>query len=391
MKIDKSRFVMKRRGMEDDYDGDLYYFSDLEEYNINFPFQLYIPDKMNSNPDLVMAIRTPSTSFSETFDEAIELAKNGGFNPAIRVLTYRLGNICLMPVIPRTRGIYSSYLGYNMYNNYFDTAYKLSDNKEINFTREDIDKFRDLHIQVYNMIKIAQDYIKKDLAIDIDDKIIITGYSASAKFAQFFSALHLDVVKAIIAGGTGGNHLLFDDSLSYPLGVKDIPDFDKEKFKRIKQFYYMGDNDYNDSTKFKTNFEQEMVNGELDVVRDVHGNAIIKRNDGIKSYHDEIREGSTVHVPEDIPFDKIDFVLDENGDYQLGYAEDGMYTLEQVIYIVNNLGYNTQIRFDKMKEIYQKEGVNAIFNKYRGDHQTVYDDERLFDDILVFLERDYIN
>ena len=79
MKIDKSRFVMKRRGREDDYDGDIYYFSDLEEYNINFPFQLYIPDKVNSNPDLVMAIRTPSTSFSETFDEAIELAKRDDY------------------------------------------------------------------------------------------------------------------------------------------------------------------------------------------------------------------------------------------------------------------------------------------------------------------------
>ena len=92
-----------------------------------------------------------------------------------------------------------------------------------------------------------------------------------------------------------------------------------------------------------------------------------------------------MHIQEDIPFDKLDFELDENGEYQMAY-DGGYYTLEQVKYIVKNIGSNPQVRFDKMKQYYDELGINSIFKKYPGDHQSVFNNEEIFEDIEKFYD-----
>lgn len=399
MKISKEECTMKRWGDIDIPDGTLYIFEEIE--GCNFPFQLYIPFDMNDNPDIILASRTPDLNPKLTFDEMIIDAAYGynpnkkkkvlkGPNPVGRFLSYNLGNICLMPVIPRAVGIEAPYLSYKVYNNIFDEAYDAIDENRSGISKDDVEKFRDLHLQVVRMIEVAVEYLKEQ-NINVDDKVILSGYSAAAKFSMFFSALHPELVKAVVVGGTGGNNMIPDASLNlnYPLGVSDIPGFDYETFKQIPQFYYIGEIDYNDLTKFKTKYEllpeNERIEGKSPYVKDVSGNKIPRRNDGIKGYHDEVRDGKVVHIQEDIPFDKLDFELDENGEYQMAY-DGGYYTLEQVKYIVKNIGSNPQVRFDKMKQYYDELGINSIFKKYPGDHQSVFNSEEIFEDIEKFYD-----
>ena len=397
MKITEKEYTMKRGGNLDIPDGIIYVFEEID--GCNFPFQLYIPNKINENPDVIVASRTPRLKSKLNFEEIVsdaaysynpnrkEFIPNGP-NPIGRLLSYNLGNICLMPVIPRAIGIEAPYLSYKVYNNIFDEAYDAIDKKESRITKDDVEKFRDLHLQVEKMIKIAIKYLKEK-KINVNERVIMTGFSAAAKFSIFFSALHPSLVKGIIAGGTGGNNIIPDKNLNltYPLGVSDIQNFDFESFSQIPQFYFIGDTDYNDLTKFKTNYEllpeEEREENKSPYVKDVCGNKIPKRNDGIKAYHDEERNGKIVHIQEDIPFDKLDFDLDENGDYQLAF-DGGYYTLEQVKYIIENIGHNPQIRFDKMKLYYDELGFNSIFKKYHGDHNSVFENDNLYEDITNF-------
>ena len=378
MEIKQEEYIMKRWEREVK-DGILYTFTDID--GINFPFQLYIPFKLSDKPDIVLAMRTPREQNNLSFDDALKECALSAPNPLGRLLSYGLGNICLMPVIPRVGGIQSSYLAYYTYHNDFDKAFSNIEKGRIKFTKEDVLKFTDLDKQIYMMIQTTMDYLKTK-GINVDNKVIASGYSAAAKFVTHFAALHTDIVKAIVAGGTGGNHIIPDKSLDllFPLGVSDIPNFDEDAFKKIQKFYFVGDNDYNDLTCYLPKYEEDE---EGNYLRDFIGNRITKRNDSLKGYHEEERDGKVVLIPDYVPFDKIDFDLDKDGNYQLAYT--GYYTLEQVTYIINNIGDNVQTRFDKMKEIYNDLGVNGVFKKYPGDHATVFDNQELYTDVESFI------
>lgn len=372
--------------------GTMYYFKNLEELGINFPCHLYIPNNINENSEMIVAMRTPRYNSRDSLKGTLEKLRWTGPGPIARKLVEE-GHICLVPDIPRFYGIDANYLGYNVYHNNFEKAYDYMNNNNVRYTKEDLDKYKDIHMQVYNIIKFAQEYLRNNINIDIDDKVIMVGYSASSKFCNFFSALHSDIVSTIIAGGNGGNMIIPDPNLdlTYPLGVSDIKTFNEEEFKNIKQFYYIGSEDYNDSATFECEYERKEEDGPY--LKDFMGNTIIKRNDGIKAYHEEInpKNGLKEIIPDFVPFDKRKFLLDENGDYMAAYSMDGYFTLDQLKYINFNIGSDTQTRFNKMIEIYDNLGVNAIFKHYPGDHATVFDNEDLFTDISDFVNANNLN
>ena len=403
--MSKSKDCVMKRG-SDIVDGVLITIEDVE--GINFPFQIYIPNDREDVVDIVLANNTPGVMINYTYTEALNYLKGevrikndgtleetkdnifiNGINPIVRYLSYNHKNVCIMPCIPRPLGVDTSYLGYNVFHDNYDKTLKAIEEGKSKYTKENVQKYIGLDKQVYKMIQCTMS-ILDDMNINHDDKAIVTGYSAGSKFSNFFTALHSDIVKAVIAGGTGGNSIIPDKNINqiYPVGVSDIPNFNEKQFNSIPQFYYIGDNDYNDLSRFKPKFELETDKGKIKkygkYMKDIDGNTIPKRNDGLKGYHDEEIDGEIKHIPDRIPFDKIEYDLDENGNYQPAY-DAGYYTIEQIDYIVHNIGDNVQDRFDRLAKEYNDLGVNAIFQKYPGNHQTVFDNKKLFDDIDAFM------
>ncbi len=119
-------------------------------------------------------------------------------------------------------------------------------------------------IQLIMMIKDAKE-ILKDYNINIDDKIMIDGFSASAKFANRFAILHPEIVKLVIAGGVSGALTLplkeiNGEKLLWPVGIGNLDELTNEdikinieEFQKIRQFYYMGLEDTNDPFVLKPN------------------------------------------------------------------------------------------------------------------------------------------
>ena len=139
------------------------------------------------------------------------------------------------------------------------------------------------------------DYARAELAqqaIKTDEKILIQGFSASAMFANRFTILHPDRVKAATIGSPGGwpaapltNYN--GQQLPYPAGVADLEaltgiTFDAETYAAVPQLIYMGSLDDNDSLDFTDGWDPT----DAQLVDDLFGPDPLSRwDDAQKLYH----------------------------------------------------------------------------------------------------------
>ena len=126
-----------------------------------------------------------------------------------------------------------------------------------------------INLQLIRMIEDARARLD-ELEIDTEGKILLTGFSASGTFANRFSLLHPDKLKAIAAGGINGLLMLPVDTIEgqafdFPLGIADIglfckKDFREKEFSTLPQFYFMGKSDTNDAVLYDDAFDESERN-----------------------------------------------------------------------------------------------------------------------------------
>ncbi len=123
-----------------------------------------------------------------------------------------------------------------------------------------------IDLQLIAMVDHARAELAK-AGIQTDEKILIQGFSASGMFANRFTILHPDRVKAATIGSPGGwaTAPLADfngEPLPYPAGVADLESltgvpFDSAAYNSIPQLIYMGSMDDNDSLDFTDGWDEE--------------------------------------------------------------------------------------------------------------------------------------
>jgi poly(3-hydroxybutyrate) depolymerase len=125
-----------------------------------------------------------------------------------------------------------------------------------------------IDLQLIAMIDHAR-LLLTDSGIQTDERIFIQGFSASGMFANRFTILHPERVKAAAIGSPGGFPILpvetySGESLPYPAGLADMETltgqpFNPEAYHAIPQLIYMGRLDDNDSLDFADGWEEETV------------------------------------------------------------------------------------------------------------------------------------
>lgn len=150
----------------------------------------------------------------------------------------------VMPVFPRSTDLYTHSLGRSTI---------LTDKQSL----------RRLDLQVLAMSRDAMKRIRTRGAL-WSDRIILTGFSASAMFATRMAILHPHAVQAIAAGGLNGFVILPEqelggEALTYPLGTNDLQQlsgapFDQERWQQIPQYLFMGELDTNDAVDFEDSY-----------------------------------------------------------------------------------------------------------------------------------------
>lgn len=124
-----------------------------------------------------------------------------------------------------------------------------------------------LDLQLIAMIDDARARLHRD-GTQVDARVLLQGFSASAMFANRFTALHPDRVRAATIGSPGGWPIApvakrGVDPLPYPAGIADLAaltgkPFDAAAFARVPQYLYMGADDDNDSLDFEDGWDKPM-------------------------------------------------------------------------------------------------------------------------------------
>lgn len=239
-------------------DGDVIFTEASTQKGFNFPYFLFIPDNMMAEKTAVLIVEPNNSGFvDDDFQRHIEKAER------IASRDFYMGNFLaseleyplLVPVFPRNKSTW------RIYTHALDRDVMLQKDNDL----ERID------IQLINMISDARSKLKAK-GYSVDNKVFMTGFSASGTFVNRFSAIHPELVKGVAGGGVNGLLILPDDSLrgealNFPLGVNDFDKlfnkpFNHAAFANTPQFLFMGQMDDNDAIPYEDGYsikEREQV------------------------------------------------------------------------------------------------------------------------------------
>lgn len=140
---------------------------------------------------------------------------------------------------------------------------------------EKLPELNRLDLQLLEMINDAK-AVLASMNIQVDPKVFMNGFSASATFTNRFSFLHPEKIKALAIGGFNGKLMLPQNEingikLNYPIGTNDFSElsgknFDRDTYKSIPQFIYMGKLDENDAVQFDDSYnenERKIINDNI--------------------------------------------------------------------------------------------------------------------------------
>ena len=115
-----------------------------------------------------------------------------------------------------------------------------------------------IHEKVKACIDDAKIQIKRITGKDVQDKIFLSGYSASGLFAQRFAMIYPELINRALIGGAAGTIPIPTKKIKYPIGIQDYEElfgreFNKEAYKQIQFGYYVGEKETEEPGSFDIN------------------------------------------------------------------------------------------------------------------------------------------
>jgi len=237
------------------------------EKGFNYEYYLYIPKEVEKSKIKYLLVEPNNTGMvSDNHDIHVKKVENliqrGHPKRIASALTVPL----LIPVFDRPEN------NWKMYTHSLD-----SDTLKINKGQ-----LARIDLQLISMINDAQNRLKeKDIVLE--EKIFIHGFSASGSFANRFTALHPEKVKAVVSGGVNCMPIIPAEKwngieLPFHIGVANIDEiagirFNLEEYKKVAQYIYMGELDDNDTLPFSDAFNED----ERQIVIEILGSEMKKR------------------------------------------------------------------------------------------------------------------
>ncbi len=123
-----------------------------------------------------------------------------------------------------------------------------------------------IDLQLINMITDFKEKLKDDKII-VNDKVLMSGFSASGSFVNRFTVLHPEIIQAVATGGINCMPIIpdaewKDKKLIYPIGIYDINniadiEFNIDEYRMVSQYIYMGSLDDNDTLPYDDAYNEE--------------------------------------------------------------------------------------------------------------------------------------
>ena len=213
----------------------------------NYGYYYYIPGNVTGATYLLVETNN-SERVSDVMDFHAERAQM-----LIRNQSWwadQLGVALLVPVFPRprTNGL--------MYTHALDRDTLLNNTGDL----------ARIDLQLIAMIDDFRELCQSK-GISVASKVLMNGFSASANFANRFTAIHPGRVQAVATGGVNCMPILpvnalGGENLIFPIGIYDIgtitgTPFNLAQYRTVPQFIYMGALDNNDTLPFDDAFGDE--------------------------------------------------------------------------------------------------------------------------------------
>jgi len=175
------------------------------------PYYLFIPKRADKNDNSYLLVEPNNTGYTsdnqEVHEESARDLAQGGFP---NIYARRLNIPLLVPCFVRPS------TDWYIYTHALDSdTLKIKDGY-----------LKRIDLQLLNMVGNAKEILAAN-GLNVNEKIFMTGYSASGNFTNRFVALHPDKVRAVASGGVNGMPILpleeLDGyTLNYHIGIADL-------------------------------------------------------------------------------------------------------------------------------------------------------------------------
>lgn len=243
-----------------------------------YPYYLYIPpevrdEKARDQTQTILVLPNNTGQISDEFAvHEADVKKRMGQAGAIASL---LKVAVLMPVFPRPK------TDWQIYTQALDRDSMVTDKTA----------YRRLDLQLVAMIDDARAKMRSAEKLKFDKRILINGFSAQGMFANRFTFLHPDRVKAAVIGSPGGWPIAPADkfkerTLRYPIGTSDLKTvagrkLDLKTLRKVPLFIFIGDRDENDSVVFGDSYDE----ADKDLIFEIFGKTPVSRWEASRSLY----------------------------------------------------------------------------------------------------------
>lgn len=224
----------------------------------NFGYLIYLPKGLSLTNKTYLLIETNNTGVNDSIEHHEKGARHAAGRSSVgNYVARKLKLPLLVPIFPR------SATNWMYYTHALDRDAFLSQD----FGIERLD------LQLLAMIEDAKKKLAQNKLL-LRDQFFITGFSASGTFANRFSILHPEKIRATASGGINAIAILpvaelSGKALNYPLGIADIKkitgrEVNLKAFKELPKMLFMGEKDDNDAVAYDDGYskeERELVYG----------------------------------------------------------------------------------------------------------------------------------
>ena len=244
-----------------------------------YPYYLYIPselktDEASSQMHTLMVIPNNTGKVSDDF--SVHEADARRRMEQVPALASALKVAVLMPIFPRPASD-----DWKIYTQALDRD-SLTTSKSA---------YRRFDLQLIAMIDDARSRLDREYDLRFEKRVFLNGFSAQAMFANRFTFLHPDRVKAAAIGSPGGWPIVpvekyNQQSLRYPIGISDFRQVAGEPLnmnllRRVPLLIFMGDQDDNDAVPYGDAYE----NQDRAVIVPLFGETPIKRWESARAFY----------------------------------------------------------------------------------------------------------
>ena len=195
-----------------------------------------IPYSMKDNTEILVETYNSGGKEADRYSENVEDAITDKGNPIERFYADFITDFpVVIPIVPCLKGM-------------------------PDFQQMSVDSVKNFQIQkmVKECIDSAKMKIEQITGKKVQDKIFLSGYSASGVFAQRFALVYPELINRVLIGGAAGTIPVPSKKIKFPIGIQDYTElfgreFDSTAYKRIQFAYYVGEKEAEEPGNFDIN------------------------------------------------------------------------------------------------------------------------------------------